>query len=225
MKRVFVICVLLLFAVQLALGALVPTDQQKQEMMLDMINNHKSSLPEELVLSVIRQEGGEGAFYVNGWEYNRFYREEDVPWAQPTNDDGIMQVTAASGWHERSGPYIHAEDGYDHAIDDGCGYLSENYEAYGTFVQATLHYNSGPNTLWIYMNDMGDPDYISHVGEHLASFVPDIYDIENDELCDALMIGQDILNGYLSSLPEGESIDYYSPYQQQLDEELYLVGV
>ncbi len=111
-----------------------------------MVNNHRGSIPAELVLAIIRQEGGEGAFHIDGWNYNSFYRETDGSWAQPTNGDGIMQVTSASGYHERSGPYTHDRDGYDHAINDGCDYLLENYNTYGSYVQATLHYNTGPNS-------------------------------------------------------------------------------
>jgi hypothetical protein len=147
------------------------TDQQKQQEILNMVNSHRGSLPAELILAIIRSEGGEGAFHVDGWNYNYFYSESDGPWAQPTNGDGIMQVTTASGYHERSGPYTHDWGGYDHAISDGCDYLLALYNTYGTYVQSTLHYNTGPNSLYIYLGkNWGDRDYLSHVAGHLSNF-------------------------------------------------------
>jgi hypothetical protein len=201
-------------------------DQQKQQEILNMVNNHNGSLSAELVLAIICQEGGSGAFYVDGWNYNSFYRESDGPWAQPTNGDGIMQVTTASGYHERSGAYTHDRDGYDHVINDGCHYLLEHYSTYGSYVQATLHYNSGPNTLYIYLGkNWGDRNYLSHVANHLNTFVPTMYGLQNHDLVDALNQGQAILNSYLynKGIATGQPVDYYRPYQTQLDSDLHAI--
>lgn len=84
----------------LALSSDDLTDQQKQLEIQKLVDNHRSALPTELVLAIICQEGGEGAFQIDGWDYNTFYSQNDGPWAQPTNGDGIMQVTTASGHHE-----------------------------------------------------------------------------------------------------------------------------
>jgi hypothetical protein len=200
------------------------TDQQKQQEILNMVNNHRGSLPTELVLAIIRIEGGEGAFHVDGWNYNSFYKERDGPWAQPTNGDGIMQVTTASGYHEKSGPYTHDRDGYDHAINDGCDYLLEHYATYDSFVQVTLHYNTGPNSLYIYLGkDWGNRDYMSDVAGYLSSFVPNMYGLQNQNLVNVLNQGQNILNDYLynKGIATGQSVDYYRPYQAQLDNDLH----
>jgi hypothetical protein len=110
--------------------------------------------------------------------------------------------------------------GYRNAIEDGCGYLNELYGAYQCAVLTVLHYNSGPNTLYIYLNGMGDRDYLSQIGNHLQTFVPSLYGIENETLVEGLYEAQDVLDGYLETLPEGMSRDYYRPYQEALDEEI-----
>ena len=111
------------------------TDQQKENAILAMVNDHRGALPAEFVLAEIFQEGGQGAFYVDGSNYNSFYNASDAPWAQPTNGDGIMQVTSASGYHQLSGTYTNDQTGYDHAISDGCAYLDANFSQYGTVWQ------------------------------------------------------------------------------------------
>jgi uncharacterized protein YraI len=197
------------------------TDQQKQQEILDMVNSHRNALPSELVLAIIRLEGGEGAFHVDGQVYNSFYRQSDVPWAQPKNGDGIMQVTAASGYHKT---FTHDRAGYDLAISSGCNYLSEFYNAYGTYVQTALHYNTGPNSLYIYLGkNQGDRNYLSHVAGYLSNFISNIYGLEDQNLADSLNRGQKILNDYLynKGIATGRSIDYYKPYQVQLDNDLY----
>jgi surface antigen len=45
-------------------------DQQKQQEILNMVNNHRGSIPIELVLAIIRQEGDEGAFHIDSYNYN-----------------------------------------------------------------------------------------------------------------------------------------------------------
>jgi len=197
------------------------TDQQKQQEILDMVNSHRNALPSELVLAIIRLEGGEGAFHVDGQVYNSFYRQSDVPWAQPKNGDGIMQVTAASGYHKT---FTHDRAGYDLAISSGCNYISEHYNAYGTYVQTALHYNTGPNSLYIYLGkNQGDRNYLSHVAGYLSNFISNIYGLEDQNLADSLNRGQKILNDYLydKGIATGQSIDYYKPYQAQLDNDLY----
>jgi len=213
------------------------TDQQKQQYLLTMVNNHRGMLPPELVLGVIRTEGGAGAFHVDGWNYNSFYRQIDGQWAQPTNGDGIMQVSAIGNpvYHERSGSYTNDQAGYDHAINDGSDYLLNLYYSYGSYVQTVLHYNTGPSSLWIYMGDKwpydgiytdydawGDKLYLSHVAEQLTNFVPNIYGLQNPNLVNILNKGHSILNTYLYSkgIKTGQSVDYYRPYQKQLDADL-----
>jgi hypothetical protein len=207
----FTVALLLLFAV---------TDTEKQGSILDMAEEACGDLPAELVVAIMRQEGGKGAFYCDGWRYNSFYLAENAPWAQPENGDGVMQVTEASGWHETSGPYEHSEVGYRNSIEDGCGYLNELYGRYQCVTLTALHYNSGPNTLYIYMNGMGDRDYLSKVGNHMQTFVPSLYGIENETLVEKLYEAQNVLDGYLETLPERMSLDYYKPYQEALDEEI-----
>ena len=201
-------------------------DQQKQNDILGMANEHRGSLPPELVLGVMRQEGGEGAFHVDGWAYNSFYIQDDGAWAQPTNGDGVMQVTAASGHHEVSGPYTHDEIGYDHAINDGCDYLLENFSGYGSLVQAALHYNTGPNSLYIYLGrNWGDRSYLSDLAGHLDEFVPGYYGLVNPPLVTILRQGQTVLDDYLygKGILAGQAVNYYAPYQGQLDGDLYAI--
>lgn len=207
----------------LALSSDDLTDQQKQLEIQKLVDNHRSALPTELVLAIICQEGGEGAFQIDGWDYNNFYSQNDGPWAQPTNGDGIMQVTTASGHHEKCGPYTHDQSGYDNAINDGCDYLLEVYGTYETYVQTALHYNTGPNTLYIYLGrNWGDRNYLSNVAAHLSSFVPNTYGLQNQNLVESLNQGQSILDDYLYNrgIETGQSLDYYSQYQVQLDNDL-----
>lgn len=207
----------------LALSSDDLTDQQKQLEIQKLVDNHRSALPTELVLAIICQEGGEGAFQIDGWDYNTFYSQNDGPWAQPTNGDGIMQVTTASGHHEKCGPYTHDQSGYDNAINDGCDYLLEVYGTYETYVQTALHYNTGPNTLYIYLGrNWGDRNYLSNVAAHLSSFVPNTYGLQNQNLVESLNQGQSILDDYLYNrgIETGQSLDYYSQYQVQLDNDL-----
>ena len=144
------------------------TDQQKQQTMLTMVNNHRGALVPEFVLAEIFQEGGQGASYVNGYLYNSFYRQSDAPWAQPSNNsDGIMQVTSASGFHNHT--YTNDQTGYDYAITDGCGYLLANYNTYGTTWQSALHYNTGPSSLYIYKGlNAGNRQYLAGISSNCA---------------------------------------------------------
>ncbi len=200
------------------------TDEEKQRTILEMVLEHCEPMPPELVIAIIRQEAGQGAFHAEPWKHNPFYDPRDGPWAQPTNGDGIMQVTRASGWHQVSGPYTNDRRGYENAIRDGCSYLRELYETYGTLVQAALHYNSGPHTLYIYLGKMwGDRDYLSKLADHLRSFVPSYYGIYNRALAGLLDRAQGVLNKYLyyMGLEERQSLEYYAPYQERLDAELH----
>ncbi len=210
----------LIFTLFLAFSLFGLTDMEKQSRILGMADELCGAMPPELVLAIIRQEGGAGAFYCEGWRYNSFYSQEGSPWAQPLNGDGIMQVTEASGWHERSGTYYENEQGYRNTIEDGCGYLNELYNSHDSIICAALHYNSGPNTLYIYMNGMGDKTYMQKLADHLLNFVPEVYGIENRALAEGLYEAQRIVDGYISSLPEGMSKDYYKEYQMMLDEEI-----
>jgi len=208
------------FVVYLALLLIGLTDIEKQEKILQMTEELCGELPPDLVIAVMRQEGGAGAFYCDGWRHNSFYSEETSPWAQPSNGDGIMQVTEASGWHETCGLYEHSEAGYRNAISDGCGYLNELYGAYGSEILAAMHYNSGPNTLYIYLNGMGDPGYLSKLADHLTQFLPEIYGMESTDLAERLYEAQNLLDSYLDSLPAWMPKSYYAGYQEALDEEL-----
>lgn len=198
------------------------TDKQKQQEIFNLVNIHKGELPAELVLAIICQEGGKGSFYTDGSKYNTFYEENHGPWAQPTNGDGIMQVTPASGY-DKSKPYTEDNLGYDYAINDGCAYLNDLYEKSNSPVYATLHYNSGPNTLYIYLGkQQGDPNYLSKVADDLDGFVSNTYSIKNQNLVDSLNKGQAILNLYLynKGIEMNRDVNYYRDFQSQLDDEI-----
>lgn len=198
------------------------TDSQKQSEILNMANKYRGDVPVELVLATIRQEGGKGAFYTNSWTYNHnLYKKYHAPWAQPKNGDGIMQVTSASG-EDKHKPYTEDENGYDGAIKDGCTYFNDQYKAsgYSSLVYATLHYNTGPNSLYIYCNNMGDKKYLSHVADNLNGFVPNVYSIKNENLVNSLNKGQTILDYYLKNIKNNQRPAYYRDFQKQLDAEL-----
>jgi hypothetical protein len=200
------------------------TDSQKQQIMLGMVNQYRGSLPAEAVLGVIFQEGGEGAFYTAGYVHDSWYSASDAPWAQPNdNGDGIMQVTSASGYHERSGTYSDTQLGYDHAIHDGSDFLQVQFGNYGTAWEAILHYNGGAGTLYIYKNGMGDPNYLGHVADNLGSLVPRMFGISNSTLLQELNAAQLIVNKYLNDpvIQSGQPPQYYATYQAQLDAELH----
>ena len=202
----------------------VVSNEIKQQEILNIVNEHRESLPTELVLAMISQEGGRGAFYIDGWNKNNFYSESDGSWAQPTNGDGIMQVTAGSGY--KIGPYTHDRNGYDNAITDGTNYLLNNYDnsgTYGSYVYTVLHYNTGPDSLKIYLGrNQGDRKYLSNVATELSDFIPTIYGLQNQDIVDAFNQGQNILDDYLynKGIKEGEEPSYYEIYQNELDEEI-----
>jgi hypothetical protein len=137
-----------------------------------------------------------------------------------------MQVSATGNpyYHERSGPYTHDWIGYDHAINDGCDYLLELYSTYATQVQSTIHYNTGPKSLYIYLGmNQGDRDYPSKVAEHLSSFVPNTYGLSNQNLVNALNQGQNILDKYLYDMgiatgqdPHQVKLGFHTHIQRQL---------
>ncbi len=215
-----------------AFGPHSVTDAEKQERLLGMVNAHSGTIPTELVLAILRQEGGVGAFYVDSAAKSPdLYEEGFGPWSQPTrtNRDGVMQVSAEGnpGYHEKSGPYTHDAEGYDHAIHDGCDYLIELFNAYGTYVQAVLHYNSGPHTLYTYLGrQAGDRNYLSQVANHLMDFVPGIYGLRNEALGGELRDAQGVLDKYLydMGIATGMARENYAAYQEQLDRELFYIG-
>jgi len=199
------------------------SDSEKQAEILKIIDSCRGIFPRELIAAIIRLEGGKGAFYLEGYLYNQFYLKNDGSWAQPTNGDGIMQVTSASGYHEKSGRYTNDRDGYYHAIKDGCDYLSSQYSQYGTDLQAVLHYNTGPASLYIYMGrNWGDRNYLTHTAEFMTDFVPLIYGLQNPNLVGKLNEAQKVVTRYLqdTSILQGQNVDYYKPYQTSLDKEL-----
>ena len=53
------------------------TDQQKQNAMLGIVNNYRARTHRVCYLSEIFQEGGQGAFHIDGYDYNSFYRSAD----------------------------------------------------------------------------------------------------------------------------------------------------
>ena len=80
-----------------------------------------------------------------------------------------------------------------------------------------------PNTLYIYLGrNWGDRNYLSNVAAHLSSFVPNTYGLQNQNLVESLNQGQSILDDYLYNrgIETGQSLDYYSQYQVQLDNDL-----
>lgn len=202
------------------------TDAQKQQQILNMVNNHRgTTLPAEMVLSEIMLEGGQGAFYVNGASKNSFYSSAIQPWCQPqTNTDGIMQVTAGSGYAAHA-PYSNTMSSYDDSITDGTADLKAGYSSYGTLWQASLHYNTGPNSLYIYENGMGDKTYLSDIATRLST-VATLYGIQDPALISKYNAGQTIVNSFLnnSSILSGQSVSYYASYQTQLDAQLHALG-
>ena len=204
------------------------TDQQKENAILAMVNDHRGALPRRICSGGNIPRRRPGAFYVDGSNYNSFYNASDAPWAQPTNGDGIMQVTSASGYHQLSGTYTNDQTGYDHAISDGCAYLDANFSQYGTVWQTALHYNTGPNSLYIYLGrNEGTRNYLSDVASDLQSLVPPMFSISNASLVSELNEAQTILNGYLnnSNILSGQSVSYYASYQTQLESALSNIGV
>jgi hypothetical protein len=204
------------------------TDQQKQQLMLQMVDTYCGPLAPEYVLAEIRQEGGAGAFYADGALYDSFYMASQAPWAQPDdNTDGIMQVTPASGDYEKSGTYTDDQPGYEHAIDDGCTYLIATFDQYGTLWQTALHYNTGPSSLYVYLGlGGGDPQYLAHIASDLQSFVPSIYALSDTALVTQLNAAQQIVNSFLNNpnIAKDQSASYYSPYETQLDNQLHALG-
>jgi len=199
-----------------------------------MVNSHRGILPPELVLAVMFQEGGQGAFYVDGSSLTPcFYRQVDSPWAQPHNTcspnnlyDGVMQVSPASRASGLVGPYPNTESGYDIAIADGCAYLLVQYQNHQTFWESVLHYNTGGGTLFIYKNGEGDPLYLQHVAYTLRNLVPALYGLNNGQLANQLDSAQAIVNSYLNNnaiLPN-QGLSYYASYQSQLDAALHSPG-
>ena len=128
-----------------------------------------------------------------------------------------MQVTPASGYNggsrysyeeeyqfdgEKFGGYFNTQEGYEAGIDDGIAYLDEMCESYQGYINAIVHYNTGPNTLGIYKNGMGDPLYLKHVALQLSTFVPLTYGLSNQNWVSALECGQRILCNMLAELPD-----------------------
>ncbi len=188
------------------------TNAQKQSTMLTIVNTYRGNLPAELVLAEIFQEGGLGAFYVDGYDYNSFYSVAGAPWAQPDNNtDGIMQVTSSSGHHQASGAYTDDQVGYEHAIDDGSTYLNAIYDQYGTPWQGVLHYNTGPSSLYIYLGlSEGTRNYLGDVASDLQNLVPPMFALSNSTLVNELNQAQTIVNSYLnnSNILHAQSASY-----------------
>ena len=205
-----------------SLGQYPLSDKEKQTQIKNIVDKYREEVPLELILSLIRQEGGEGAFRVNGWQYNPFYSKNNAPWAQPNNGDGIMQVTPQNDYHEESGQYTHTKNGYEYAIHDGCDNLLYNYRYFKTLAPAVLHYNTGPNSLYIYLGkSWGDRNYLSKVASCFG-FIETTYGVSNPSLVAQLNQGQSILNQYLyeKGLKTGQNVQYYATYQKQLDTDL-----
>lgn len=237
------------------------TDSEKQQLVLNMVNAHRNdggtAWPAEVILAMICQEGGEGAFHTSGdyYSYNNYmygpWTEPDNTWQSRKNigydffSDGIMQVTPASGYAGQSGHnyygyeydsegnllyrhfyaydgqefggYTNDQEGYEAGVEDGIAYLDANYASYAGYINAIVHYNTGPATLWIYKNGMGDPQYLGHIADKLSTCVPSLYGFSNQPWVDALEAGQQIVDDMLAELPEGESVHFYKDYQKVLD--------
>lgn len=199
------------------------TDKAKQQAILNLVNSYRSALPPEFVIAEILQEAGQGAFHVDGSKYNPFYRASDGPYAQPTNGDGILQVTTGSGYR-KSGPYTNDPNGYEHAIADGTAYLSDLNTEFGTLWQAALHYNTGPHSLYIYLGkNQGDQHYLAGIGANIRSLVPGLYALNNPTLAGQFDQAQQVIEKYLNNpiIAGGQSVDYYRSFQRQLDADLH----
>lgn len=51
-------------------------NRYKQSIISETVDELCGAMPPELVLAIIGQEGGAGAFYCGGWRYNSFYSQE-----------------------------------------------------------------------------------------------------------------------------------------------------
>ena len=207
----------------------VVTDAEKQEQMLRMVNAHRGSLPAELVLAVLFQEGGQGAFYADGAGVSPgIYQGGVGPWEQPFgSEDGVMQVQPASRASGLQDPYPGTQAGYDLAIADGCAYLNTQLSRYGTLWESVLHYNTGRGTLFIYKNGRGDPHYLHHVASNLRTLVPPMFGLDNARLADQLEGAQALVDKYVTDagISSNQSdVAYYDAYQTELDAELHGLG-
>ncbi|MFQ6015642.1 MAG: hypothetical protein ACE5NP_09380, partial [Anaerolineae bacterium] len=90
------------------------------------------------------------------------------------NEDGLMQVTVASGHHHKSGLYTNTPAGIDAAIKDGLTVLKGFYDRLGRGdqVRAAWHYNGGNKPYLIYDRGLGNPNYLGALANRLERYVP-----------------------------------------------------
>jgi len=149
------------------------------------------AIPVELVLAIASVETGP----VFNWDN------------EVANGDGIMQVTIASGYHEKNGEYVNTRAGIEANIKDGVSVLTERLNAvqvgfrgdygnvfdnliYSDLIQATLQYNGGPFPIRTYKDGLGVRDYLARVSGGLTNIVPTTFGYSNSALANELMQGQ-----------------------------------
>jgi len=232
-----------------------PTDEEKQQLILGWIQRHNNdggnNWPVEVILAMIFQEAGDGAFHSSG-DYYLYNNYKYGPWTEPDNtrlyrgyaffSDGPMQVTPGSGFAKNSngyaksytygcskfGGYKNDQIGYETGIFDGIACLDYNYAAnWGRgYINAILHYNSGPYTIYLYKTKkQGDRRYLAHIAEKLATSVPSTYGLSNPAWVSALEQGQVELDQIMSGLPSGKSKAYYQKYENELNRRLRLINL
>jgi hypothetical protein len=147
---------------------------------------YHGDLPVEVVLAVAAAETGD-AYH----------------WNNEINDDGIMQVTSASGHHQEHGAYTNTRAGIEANIQDGVAVLDDyrarirnetkdnRYGDYGDIfddkasaeiIRTMLHFNGGNNPISLYAGDpdrgippAGTKNYLGRVADKLETKVPQIF--------------------------------------------------
>ncbi|MFW9973326.1 MAG: fibronectin type III domain-containing protein [Candidatus Odinarchaeota archaeon] len=217
-------------------------------------NDGNNGWPTEVILGLIAIEGTQCAFVSYGPEHCTDYNWEKYgEYAEPDNtnlypgkeffSDGIMQVTPSSTYNgysgygyidasenTRIGGYINKEIGYEAGIDDGIAYLDHLYDQPNGrgYLNAILHYNSGPDTIYTYMGKNpvgpGNKEYLEDLAITLDTFIPQIYgeSFRNQAWIDALRVGQEIVNEMLEKAPDDEDLtrEDYKDLQDELDRKL-----
>jgi len=158
------------------------------------------SFPIELVLAIASVETGP----VYNWDN------------EVANGDGIMQVTIASGYHEKSGEYVNTRAGIEANINDAMGVLKERLNAvragwrdsygnifdsllYSEYIQSALQYNGGPDPVGTYKRGEGAPNYLARVANGLENIVPPTFGYSNPGLVSELREGQSRLEPLLAT--------------------------
>ena len=181
------------------------TIEQRKWAVEQAIQTHHGEFPSSLVLAIAAAESGRNW----GWNNTNVATPDGYP--ALGNDDGIMQVTPASDYHQESGPYTNTKIGIEANIIDGIatlrdflGAVRQGYGDYGDafdslaneeMVRTTLHYNAGNAPIRLYNNGSGAPGYLARIGGVLNDYVPQEFGAQyrNDALVQDLFTGQSIV--------------------------------